>query len=93
MPIKNAPVIEAMKQFSGQYPRFGARRIRVKLARQGIERGKRRCATLWAEAGGQVPSAVLRTAALGPSLRQPESLCGAITFCSTLAPTLSNSDA
>ena len=56
MPIKNAPVIEAMNELSGQYPRFGARRIRVMLARQGIELGKHRCATLWAQAGLQVPT-------------------------------------
>ena len=56
MPIKNAPVIEAMNALSGQYPRFGARRIRVMLARQGIELGKHRCATLWAQAGLQVPT-------------------------------------
>ncbi|MDP1635501.1 MAG: IS3 family transposase [Gallionellaceae bacterium] len=56
MPIKNAPVIEAMKVLSGQYPRFGSRRIRVMLARQGIVLGKERCSTLWAKAGLQVPA-------------------------------------
>ena len=56
MPIKNAPVLEAMKTFSGQYPRFGSRRIRVMLERQGIVLGKERCATLWAKAGLQVPA-------------------------------------
>jgi putative transposase len=37
-------VIEAMRKLSGQYPRFGSRRIRVMLARQGIVLGKERCA-------------------------------------------------
>ena len=55
MPAKNAPVIEAMRTLSGQYPRFGSRRIRVMLAREGIVLGKDRCASLWAKAGLQVP--------------------------------------
>ncbi len=42
MPIKNAPVIDAMRALSAQYPRFGSRRIRVMLAREGIELGKDR---------------------------------------------------
>ncbi len=42
MPGKNAPVIDAMRTFSGQYPRFGSRRIRVMLAREGIVLGKDR---------------------------------------------------
>jgi putative transposase len=56
MPAKNAPVIEAMRTLSGRYPRFGSRRIRVMLAREGIVVGKDRCASLWAKAGLQVPS-------------------------------------
>jgi len=40
MPTKNAPVIEAMRTLSGQYPRFGSRRIRVMLAREGIVVGR-----------------------------------------------------
>lgn len=56
MPMKNAPVIEAMQRLSGQYPRFGSRRIRIFLGRQGIQIGKERCARLWCEAGLQVPA-------------------------------------
>ena len=55
MPVKNAPVIAAMRALSAQYPRFGSRRIRVMLARKGIVLGKDRCASLWAKAGLQVP--------------------------------------
>lgn len=55
MPVKNAPVVEAMKTLSGKYPRFGSRRIRVLLERQGIVLGKDRCAALWAKAGLSVP--------------------------------------
>ncbi len=56
MPLKNTPVIEAMRTLAGQYPRFGSRQIRVMLARQGIVLGKERCSTLWAKAGLQVPA-------------------------------------
>ena len=55
MPIKNEPVIEAMRGLSGQFPRFGSRRIRVMLEREGIILSKDRCAALWAKAGLQVP--------------------------------------
>lgn len=55
MPLKDAPVIEAMKTLSGIYPRFGSRRIRIFLQRDGINVGKERCGRLWAKAGLQVP--------------------------------------
>lgn len=55
MPIKNAPVVAAMTRLSGVYPRYGARRIRIFLRREGMEVGKERCERLWAEAGLQVP--------------------------------------
>jgi putative transposase len=51
MPVKDAPVIEAMKDLSGQFPRFGARRIDIFLARQGIEISKDRCSRIWSAAG------------------------------------------
>ena len=55
MPAKDAPVIKLMKELSGQYPRFGFRRIRIFLARNGIPIGKERCSRLWADTGLQVP--------------------------------------
>lgn len=55
MPIKDAPVIEVMTALSGVYPRFGSRRIRIFLQRNGITIGKERCSRLWAKAGLQVP--------------------------------------
>jgi len=56
MPMKDAPVIEAMQRLSGQYPRFGARRIRIFLGREGLQVGQERCSRLWREAGLQVPA-------------------------------------
>ena len=36
MPTKDAPVMDAMKTLSARYPRYGYRRIRVFLQRQGF---------------------------------------------------------
>ena len=68
MPAKDKPVIEAMKTLSGIYPRFGSRRIRVFLQRDGINIGKERCSRLWAKAGLQVPKKRRRKRA-GTTLR------------------------
>ncbi len=55
MPVKNGPVVEAMRRLSGIYPRFGYRRIRIFLEREGIKLGNERCARLWSESKLQVP--------------------------------------
>lgn len=68
LPVKDAPVIEAMKRLSGMYPRFGSRRIRIFLQRDGIDIGKERCGRLWAKAGLQVPKKRRRKRA-GTSMR------------------------
>ncbi len=68
MPVKDKPVIEAMKTLSGVYPRFGSRRIRIFLQRDGIVIGKERCSRLWAKAGLQVPKKRRRKRA-GTTLR------------------------
>ena len=68
MPEKDAPVIEAMKALSGVYPRFGSRRIRIFLQRDGLFIGKERCGRLWAAAGLQVPKKRRRKRA-GTTLR------------------------
>ena len=55
LPAKNAPVVQAMQRLSDRYPRYGSRRIRIFLAREGIAVGKERCSRLWAENKHQVP--------------------------------------
>jgi hypothetical protein len=47
MPAKNCPVIEAMRLLSVQYPRYGYRRIRIFLRRQGLELSWSRAHRLW----------------------------------------------
>ena len=44
-----------MHRLSRQYPRYGSRRIRVFLGREGIVVGKEKCPRLWAEQRLQVP--------------------------------------
>ena len=66
MPRKNAPVIDAMRALSGQFLRFGSRRIRVSLGREGIAVGRDRCASLWAPAGLQVPKKRRRQSSKAP---------------------------
>jgi putative transposase len=53
--IRDAPVIEAMRELSAQYPRFGYRRIQVFLARQGLKMSADRAYRIWKKAGLQVP--------------------------------------
>jgi putative transposase len=55
LPAKDAPVIDAMKSLSAQYPRYGYRRIRIFLRRQGHELGVHRTHRLWRQAGLQLP--------------------------------------
>jgi len=55
LPAKDAPVIAAMKTLSAQYPRYGYRRIRIFLRRQGHQLGVHRTHRLWRQAGLQLP--------------------------------------
>jgi putative transposase len=44
----------AVQRLSGQYPRYGSRRIRIFLGREEVDIGKEKCARLWSEQGLQV---------------------------------------
>lgn len=55
MPIKDAPIIDAMKTLSAQYPRYGYRRIRIFLQRQGMKLSWSRAHRIWRCAGLQLP--------------------------------------
>lgn len=55
LPLKDAPVVAAMRELSAQYPRFGYRRIHVYLERQGHRMSWDRAHRLWRLAGLQVP--------------------------------------
>lgn len=52
---KDGPVVTQMRELSGQYPRFGYRRIQVFLERQGYPMSADRAYRLWRCAGLQVP--------------------------------------
>ena len=55
MVAKDAPLVEALRRLSAQYPRFGYRRIQVILAREGFEMSAARTYRLWRKAKLQVP--------------------------------------
>jgi putative transposase len=55
LPGKDRPVLEAMKRLSSQYPRYGYRRIRIFLAREGLAMGVSRAERLWRQAELQLP--------------------------------------
>jgi putative transposase len=55
LPAKDAPVIEAMKTLSAQYPRYGYRRIRIFLRRQGFDLSWSRTHRIWRQAGLLLP--------------------------------------
>jgi putative transposase len=52
---KDVSVIEAMKRLSGQYPRYGYRKIRIFLGREGFEMSPGRAERLWRKAKLQLP--------------------------------------
>lgn len=55
MQNKDEVVVRAMQKLSGQYPRFGYRRIKILLSREGLSMSMERCARIWRQAGLQVP--------------------------------------
>ena len=54
-PGKDAPVIDAMRRLSSQYPRYGYRRIRIFLGREGLTMSPSRAERLWRQAKLQLP--------------------------------------
>lgn len=52
---KDAPVIARMTELSAQYPRYGYRRVRIFLGRDGHRMSPGRAHRLWHRAGLQVP--------------------------------------
>lgn len=56
MQAKDAPAIEAMRRLSEQYPRYGYRRIRIFLGREGQVMSPSRAERLWRHAKLQLPA-------------------------------------
>lgn len=52
---QDAPALAAMKSLAAQYPRYGYRRVRIFLRREGHVMGTDRCHRLWRQAQLQVP--------------------------------------
>ena len=54
-PSKDAPALSAMRRLSAQYPRYGYRRIRIFLRREGLLMRVNRARRLWRQAGLGLP--------------------------------------
>jgi len=72
---RDAPVTARMRELSAQYPRYGYRRIRIFLGRDGYRMSPGRAYRLWRAAGLQLPRKrpKKRVAAAGP---RPQAPCG-----------------
>ena len=53
--VRDAPALAAMRRLAAQYPRYGYRRIRILLRREGHVMSPDRAHRLWRHAGLQVP--------------------------------------
>jgi len=53
--VRDTPVVAAMRDIAAQYPRYGYRKVRIFLARQGHVMSADRVFRLWRSAGLQVP--------------------------------------
>jgi putative transposase len=71
----DAPVVERMRELSAQYPRYGYRRIRIFLGRDGYRMSPGRTYRLWRAVGLQLPRKrpKKRVAAARP---RPQAPCG-----------------
>jgi putative transposase len=53
---RDAPALQAMKRLAEQYPRYGYRRIRIFLRREGLHMSRHRAHRLWQLAALQLPA-------------------------------------
>lgn len=72
---KDAPVIARMKELSAQYPRYGYRRIRIFLGRDGHRMSPGRAHRLWRAARLQLPRRRPRKRVAAAGAR-PQAPCG-----------------
>ena len=95
---KDAPVLARMSELAAQYPRYGYRRVRIFLGRDGHKMSFGRAYRLWqaGEAAGAEEAAAqahCQRAGRVRRRRRGPTRCGATTSCSTGAPTASSSSA
>jgi hypothetical protein len=88
---RDAPALQALRDLAGQYPRYGYRKIRIFLARQGHAMSTERTYRLWRRAGLQGRGAdrgdVSRQGGHVRCRRAASITCGLMTSCSTRART------
>lgn len=90
--VRDAPAVAAMRTLAAQYPRYGYRKVRIFLARQGHAMSSERTYRLWRQAGLQVPRRRprRRVATHRPRPVPPTGInhVWAYDLCSTPAPTI-----
>jgi putative transposase len=74
-PVRDASVIERMRELSAQYPRYGYRRIRIFLGRDGYRMSPGRAYRLWRAAGLQLPRKRPKKR-LAAARSRPQAPCG-----------------
>jgi putative transposase len=72
---RDAPALAAMRRIAAMYPRYGYRRIRIFLVREGHRMGRHRTHRLWRTAGLQLPRRRPRRRAAS-SRPRPQPACG-----------------
>jgi hypothetical protein len=94
MRAKDAPVIEAMRRWSAQFPRFGYRRIKIYLEREGLpmsfDRTHRSGSRMACRCRANGPESALRRAGQGRSPPPGRIRSGRMTSCSMPARTASS---
>ena len=91
-------MVERMTELSAQYPRYGYRRIRIFLDRDGHAMSPGRAHRLWRTARLQDRASGRGSASLPPrghgrKRRADRTKCGPTTSFSTIAPTVNSSSA
>ena len=95
---KDAPVVERMTELSAQYPRYGYRRIRIFLDRDGHAMSPGRAHRCGGRRGYRYRASGRGSASLPPrgharKRRADRTKCGPTTSFSTIAPTVNSSSA
>ena len=93
--VKDAPMVERMRELSAQYPRYGYRRIRIFLGREGYRVSPGRAHRLWRLPGCNCRASARRSGSplLGRDRKRSagRTRYGPTTSCSIIVSMVSNS--
>ena len=91
--VKDAPVIARMRELSAQYPRYGYRRVRIFLGRDGHRMSPGRAYRLWRGCKCRASAHGSASLLLGRARRRRvgRTRCGHMISCSIIVPMVSSS--